>query len=192
MRKKMSLVMLIISVLTISACSKKTVELKFSPFQAKLSFGDLSDERIEEIRKQDGYIDVKANENKSLDLTIEEETYKELMKSLNYELSKIIEYMESSEDYGFIEKIEYDEEYSKIQIFINENELEKYKKDPNSKFPKAPLENMVFSLGRVLSAYKGFANKGEDINFVIIDLKSNNTVKEFEFLKDYNDLLNLN
>lgn len=193
MNKKISLMILMTVIIgALTGCSKKTVDIEFSPFQTKLSFGDLTEERVESLRKEEGMEEVKIKENKSLLLKIEENKYKELMEDLTLELETIFEYMESSDDFSFIDKIETDEKYSDIQIVVDEGKLEKYKSNPENKFAEEPVESSVLSLGSVLSTYKGFANTGEIIKFTIIDKDSKEVIDYMEFPKDYKEMLEIN
>lgn len=193
MKRKISLTILftmIISALT--GCSQKTVDINFSPFQAKLSFGDVNEEKIEKMKKEENIKEIKVNEDNSLLLTIEEENYKKIMNELNLHLAAIIEYIETGDDFNFVEKLEFDEVYSQVKVSVDKNKLKDYIENPESKFSDSPLESLVIFLGRVLSVYKGYSNTGELINFNMVDSKSDEIIKELELPRDYNEILELN
>lgn len=187
MKKSVVLLALMVLVVSLTGCTSKDVELSFSDFQAMRSFGELTDEVIEGIKKEDGVKNVVKKDDGSLVITMDKDKHEELMEGLKKELDNLIEYTETASDFKFIDRIEASDDYSKIDIFVDKGELEVLK--ASDKTMENILEALSFSFGSVVSTYKAYANTGDKIELNYIDNKTKKEIEKIVFPDFIEDLV---
>lgn len=190
MKKNTSLILaLLMLVAMMTGCGKNEVELKFSEFQTMRSFGDLSDEVIEDIKKEEGVREVRKNDDGSATIVMDEGQHKILLDGLKKELDGLIEYTSTASDFIFVDSIEVGDDYSKMDIFVDKGELEIFKTKNKNEGGDNILDALSFSLGSVVSTYKGYAGTGEDVEINFIDSKSKEELESIDFPQHFIDMM---
>lgn len=182
MKKSISIVLLVaISMLALVGCSEKDVVMDFSTFQTLRNFGDVDDEVIEDLKKEAGVEEVVKKEDGSVSITMNKKDHKELIDTMALELNDIVEYTKTSSEFIFVTDIDLSEDYSKLDISINKEELEIFKAKNKDSGGEDILEALGFSLGSIVNTYQGYAGLGEKLEINYIDDKSEEVIETLMF-----------
>lgn len=188
MKKTISfLLVLVMSMTMLVGCGSKEAEMNFTEFQVMRSFGDLTEEVLKGIKAENGVKEVVEHEDGSLTVTMGKKEHDELLKGMKEEMDKIVANTETAADFVFIKKIEPDNDYSHVNIFVDKGELEVYKAKNKNQGGEEILEALSFSLGSVFSTYKAYANQGEEVEIKYVDEKSKDELETIiypEFFKE--------
>ena len=109
---------------------------------------DITDDEIEILKTEDGYISITRNEDQSVTYVITEEKQKELLAKLEAEFSSFAESTPGSEDYPNITKLEVNDDFSQFIITTTASSQEELSVNETA------LAAVLYAFG---GTYRGYA-----------------------------------
>ena len=138
---------------------------------------DPATDELTEDQKSKGFKKAKINDDGSVTYTISEEAYKELKKTMKTDVADGLN--ELTEDYPQIRKVEFNDDFSDIKLYVVKKEYE------DSMAVMAVYQAGL--LGQTYQAYTGTAIKDLSVDVNVIDNASGEQFEEAHYPADTQD-----